>query len=297
MPLSKIAGLLLCLCFLVATHTCALAQAIVVGGKDFTEQKLVAEITGQFLRAKGLSTRVQTGFSTPGLRKEQELGLVDVYWEYTGTALLIFNNVHDKLSPDDSYTLVKELDARKGLIWLWPSRVDNTYALAMRRADAAAKGIASISDLSARIRQGETFRFAYNTEFFIRPDGLGPLQRAYRFGFGTDDVVRMDQDAIYDALREGTSVDVGLVFSTDGRIAAFDFLLLEDDRKFFPSYLLTPVARKSVLDQHPELEGHLNAISAKLDSITIAELNRIIDLQKREVEEVAALFLQSSGLL
>jgi osmoprotectant transport system substrate-binding protein len=285
------------LILVVVTSAPALAQTIVIGGKDFTEQLLMAEITSQFLKQKGYATRVRTGLSTPGIRTEQEVGLVDVYWEYTGTALLNFHKVSEKLDPNDAYTRVKDLDAEKGLVWLSPSKVNNTYALAMRKSDAIARGIASISDLGVRIRRGERFRIASNTEFFIRPDGLAPLQRAYRFAFGAQDIVRMDPNAIYDALRDGSLVDLGLVFSTDGRVTAFNFLLLEDDQKFFPSYLLTPVIRQRVLDQHPELAGYLNAIAASLDNDTIARLNGSVDLQNREIEEVALSFLNDAGLL
>ena len=140
-------------------------------------------------------------------------------------------------------------------------------------------------------------RLACNTEFYIRPDGLMPLQRAYRFGFHPDDVIRMETSAIYDALRDGASIDVGLVFSTDGRISAFDFLVLEDDLGFFPSYLLTPVVRKSTLDQHPELAADLDALAAKLDNVTMSGLNGMVDVQKRAVEEVARSFLEASGLM
>lgn len=296
MSLSTLARCVVCLLMVLAAHSSALAQSLVIGGKNFTEQKLVAEITSQFLRAKGFTTRVRTGFSTPGIRKELEAGLLDLYWEYTGTALATFNNISEKLGPNETYDRVKELDAPKGLIWLSPSRVNNTYALAMRRADAAAKGMTSISDLAARVRQGEQFRLACTIEFYLRPDGLMPLQRAYRFGFGEQNVVRMEATAIYGALREDVSIDVGLVFSTDGRIDAFDFIVLEDDQRFFPSYLLTPVIRKRALDQHPALAGHLNALSAKLDNATMTALNGMVDLQKREVEEVALSFLKTSGL-
>jgi len=297
MPSSKLAGVLICLLLAIAVHTSAFAQTVVIGGKDFTEQQLLAEITSQYLKAKGFATRVRTGFSTPGIRIEQAEGLIDLYWEYTGTALLNFNHVTEKLDSAAAYLRVKELDAKKGLIWLSPSKVNNSYALAMRREDAIARRITSISDLGVRIRQGERFRLACNTEFYIRPDGLAPLQRAYRFAFSEEDVVRMEPSAIYDALRNGGSVDIGLVFSTDGRVTAFDFVLLEDDQRFFPSYLLTPVVRKKTLDQHPDLAEHLNAIAAKLDNATIAGLNGLVDLQKREVEEVALSFLKSSGLL
>ncbi len=242
MSLSTLARCVVCLLMILAAHPCARPVAFI--GANFTEQELVAEITSQFLRAKGFTTRVRTGFSTPGIRKEQEVGLLDLYWEYTGTALATFNNITEKLGPNEAYDRVKELDAPKGLIWLSPSRVNNTYAPAMRRADAAAKGMTSISDLAARVRDGEQFRLACTIEFYLRPDGLMPMQRAYRFGFGEQNVVRMEATTIYGALREDVAIDVGLVFSTDGRIDAFDFLVLEDDQRFFPSYLLTPVISK-----------------------------------------------------
>jgi len=107
----------------------------------------------------------------------------------------------------------------------------------------------------------------------------------------------METSAIYDLLRDGGSIDVGLVFSTDGRILAYDFFLLEDDRRFFPSYLLAPVVRERTLSQHPSLAAHLNALAAVLDNPTIARLNAQVDLQGRSVEEVAHTFLRDNGLI
>jgi len=292
-PLRLIA-LLACL-LTAAAFPPAFAQALVVGGKDFTEQQLMAEMTSQLLRAKGFTVNTRTGFATSGIRREQEAGLVDVYWEYTGTSLITFNNVREKLGPQEAYDRVKELDAKKGLVWMSPSDINNAYALAMRRADATAKEIASISDLAAKVRNGARFQLACNTEFYIRPDGLMPLQQAYGFEF--ERIIRTDRDRVYDVLRESSDVDVGLVFSTDGRVAAFDFLVLRDDREFFPSYLLTPVVRKGTLDRHPDLAAYLNALSVKLDSATMASLNAMVDLQKKAVEEVASSFQKASGLI
>jgi osmoprotectant transport system substrate-binding protein len=294
--LARITSSILLLVSLAAVSS-ASAQTLTVGGKNFTEQHLVAEMTSQLLEAKGIPVTRKVGFSTTGVRKELEAGLVDIYWEYTGTSLMTFNNVRERLGSDEAYDRVAQLDAEKGLIWLSPSGVNNTYALAMRRADATARGIGSISDLAERIRQGETFRFACNTEFFIRPDGLMPIQRAYQFEFGPTDVVRMETAAVYDFLRHGSASDVGLVFSTDGRVPAFDLLLLEDDRAFFPAYLLTPVVRKLTLDEYPDVAGYLNALSAKLDNPTMARLNAQVDLDNRPVEDVAASFLRASGFL
>jgi len=275
----------------------ALAQALVVGGKDFTEQLLIAEITSQFLRTKGYDVQSRTGFATTGIRREQEAGLIDVYWEYTGTSLTTFNNITDKLRPEEAYNRVKTLDAQKGLVWLAPSKINNTYALAMRKADAMAKGISSISDLAEKVRQGERFRLACNIEFYLRPDGLMPLQRAYGFEFGHENVVRMGTNTVYDALRDAADIDVGLVFSTDGRVAARDFVVLRDDWGFFPSYLLAPVVRQRTLDKHPDLATHLESLAAKLDNETISGLNSLVDVHQKPVEEIASAFLRSSGLI
>src|SRR4051812_42328211 len=121
----------------------AAAQAVVIGAKEFTEQLLIAEMTAQLLQASGLNPHKGTGFATTGVRTFQERGIVDVYWEYTGTSLTTFNHVTEKLSPAETYARVKALDGERGLVWLSPSKVDNTYALAMRQADAATKGISS----------------------------------------------------------------------------------------------------------------------------------------------------------
>src|SRR5215216_5766771 len=107
----------------------------------------------------------------------------------------------------------------------------------MRRADAAARRISSISDLAARVREGESLKLASTLEFLNRTDGLKPLQRTYGFEFTLGNVVGMDTGAIYNALRRQSEFDVGVVFATDGRISAFDLAILRDDRRFFPSYL------------------------------------------------------------
>lgn len=274
----------------------ALAQTVVVGGKNFTEQQLMAEMTSQLLKAKGFTVDKRAGLGTAPLRQAQENGQVDVYWEYTGTSLITFNKVADKLDSAQTYAKVKELDAAKGLVWLNPSKANNTYALAMRKADAQSKGIATLSDLSAKVKGGAAMKFGCNAEFYARPDGLKPLEESYGFSFGRDNVVRMDTGLVYQALKD-SQVEVGLVFATDGRVPAFDFLILKDDKGFFPSYALTPVVRKETLDKNPKLAEILNGLSAKLDDATMARLNASVDVDKKTVEEVAAGFLKAENLV
>ena len=292
----RLAGILAGAVMAVAASTTAFAQTLVVGGKNFTEQLLMAEMTTQLLKAKGFSVDKRSGLGTGPLRQAQEAGQIHLYWEYTGTSLINFNKITEKLDAAATYAKVKELDAAKGLVWLNPSKANNTYALAMRKADAAAKGIKTLSDLAAKVNGGQTVKFASNAEFYARADGLTPLQQTYGFEFGRENVVRMDTGLIYQALRDG-QVDVGLVFATDGRVPAFDFLILTDDKGFFPSYALTPVVRKETLDKTPKLAEHLNALSAKLDDSVMAKLNASVDVEKKTIEEVAATFLKSQGLI
>ena len=274
----------------------AAAQTLVVGGKNFTEQRLMAEMTTQLLAAKGFKVDKRAGLGTAPLRQAQEAGQIDLYWEYTGTSLITFNKVTDKLDAAATYARVKELDAAKGLVWLNPSRANNTYALAMRKADAAEKKIKTLSDLAAKVKGGQALKFGCNAEFYARPDGLAPMQQAYGFEFGRANVVRMDTGLVYAALKD-SQVDVGLVFATDGRIPAFDFVVLTDDKGFFPSYALTPVVRKETLDKNPKLAEILNGLSAKLDDAVMAKLNATVDVEKKTIEEVSTSFLKAQGLI
>src|SRR3954471_16190309 len=281
---------------LVAGSAAPTAQAIVVGGKNFTEQQIMAAMTSQLLAAKGFKPEVKAGMGSAVLRQAQENGQVDVYWEYTGTSLITYNKITERLSAPDTYNKVKELDAAKGLVWLNPSKANNTYGLAMNQDDAKKQGIASISDLAAKIKGGAKLTFASNAEFYARPDGLKPLEEKYGFEFGRDNVKRMDTGLVYQALKE-KQVDVGLVFATDGRVPAFNFVVLKDDKGFFPSYALTPVIRKATLDANPKLGPILNSLSAKLDAPTMARLNASVDVQKKSFSEVSHDFLKQAGLL
>ena len=281
---------------LVNVASFALAQNIVVGGKNFTEQQIMSQMTAQLLQAKGFKVDVKAGMGSAVLRQAQENGQIDVYWEYTGTSLITYNKINDRMSAADTYAKVKELDAAKGLVWLNPSKANNTYSLAMNQDDAKKQGIVSISDLAAKVKGGAKLTFASNAEFYARPDGLKPLEQAYGFEFPRESVKRMDTGLVYQALKE-KQVDVGLVFATDGRIPAFAFVVLKDDKGFFPNYALTPVVRKQVLDANPKLAEYLNALSAKLDDATMARLNASVDVDKKTVEDVAKTFLKEQGLV
>ena len=280
---------------LTAASTTASAD-LVVGGKNFTEQQIIASMTTQYLEALGYDVDNRAGMGSAVLRQAQENGQIDLYWEYTGTSLITYNDISERLDPEETYARVKELDAEVGLVWLEPSDANNTYALAMREDDAEERGIATISDLAEAINDGEELTLASNAEFYARDDGLRPLQEMYEFEFGRRNVSRMDTGLTYPALRDG-QVDVSVVFATDGRIPAFDLRVLEDDLEYFPAYALTPVIRAETLEEFPELEEQLNALSALLDDATMAELNARVDVERETIERVAESFLEEHDLL
>lgn len=273
------------------------ATQVRVGGKNFTEQLILSSMTTQYLRAKGLDTTLTSGLGSTLMRQAMESGQLDVVWDYTGTALIVFNKVEEKLDGPASYQRVKALDAARGLIWLEPSTINNTYALAMPKERAG--DVRTLSAYAAKMRaEGEDKKhpLAVDMEFAARPDGLEPLKTAYQLPFTRKDVIQLDPGLVYTALKNN-QVDLGLVYTTDGRVKGFDLVLLEDDLHFFPPYNAVPVVRKATLDAHPELAGLLNALSAKLDNAAITEMNYEVDINQQPVDKVAGDFLRSHGLI
>lgn len=280
----------------VVPTAAAQENELVVGGKNFTEQQLISSITTQYLDHLGYDVDRRAGMGSSVLRQAQENGQVDLYWEYTGTSLIVYNDVEEKLGPDEAYARVKELDAEKGLVWLEPSGVNNTYALAMRAEDAEERGIATISDLATVVNDGAELVFASNAEFYARDDGLRPMQETYGFSFGRANIKRMDTGLTYSALRD-EQVDVAIATTTDGRLSAFNLTVLEDDKGFFPPYAMTPVVSQQALDENPDLETQLNELSARLDDDSMRQLNERVDVDRQTVEDVAEDFLIDEGLI
>lgn len=279
---------------LVGVATAAWAE-IVIGSKNFTEQLLLASMTNQYLEAHGFETDIRSGLGSTVLRQAQENGQVDLYWEYVGTSLIVYNDVTQELSPEKAYQTVKKLDAEKGLVWLTPSNANNTYALAMQEEQAEKLGIETLSDLAAA-ESDKNFTYALNIEFPSRPDGWRPLQKAYGFNVARSQYKQMDEGLTYKALNQG-QVDVALVTSTDGRIPAFGFRVLKDDKNFFPSYAITPVVRKETLEKYGRLAPLLNKLAARLDDEIISRLNARVDVEGEPVEQVAHDFLAKNELI
>ncbi|MBN9358950.1 glycine betaine ABC transporter substrate-binding protein [Herbaspirillum sp. WGmk3] len=279
----------------------AQAQNLVIGGKNFTEQLLLSDMTAQYLRAKGYDTDLKNGLGTTLMRSALESGQIDIVWDYTGTALIVYNHIEDKLDPDQIYQKVKELDAPRGLTWLNQSELNNTYAFAMPRDVAEKYHIHSLQDLANRINEDDKegnkqHLLGVDYEFASRPDGLGPMQALYGFKLDRSEVKQMDPGLVYTALKN-EQLFVGLTYASDGRIKGFDLQLLEDDKGYFAAYKATPVVRQEILDKNPKLAEQLNALAAKIDTATMTELNKRVDIDQEPVAKVAADFLKQAGLI
>jgi osmoprotectant transport system substrate-binding protein len=272
------------------------AATIVVGGKNFTEQLLLSEMTAQLLKANGFDVEKRDGMGSQVVRDAQVNGQVDVYWEYTGTSLVTYNKVSERMNAEDTYKKVKELDAKVGLTWLNPSKANDTYALAVRASDSKTDSLKTLSDLAKSYNDGKGLIMAVNAEFPKRPDGLPGLEKEYGFKTTRADLKAMDSGLTYQALKED-QVDIALVFATDGRIKAFDFRVLKDDKEFFPNYAIAPVVRTDVLKANPGLEKPLNDLSAKLTDAVMQRLNAEVDVDKKPIEEVASGFLSDEGMM
>ena len=276
--------------------TAVQADELVVGGKGYTEQLLMASMTEQLLAGKGYDVEKRDGMGSSVLRKAQLNGQIDLYWEYTGTSLRSFNKIKDRMSAEEAYNTVKKLDGEQGLVWLNPSSANNTYALAVRGDDERTKDVNTLTELAALINSGTRMTFSTSIEFPVRPDGLKPFQKEYGVKFKRSEIKKMDPGLAYNALKV-KEVDIALVFATDGRIGAFNFKVLEDDKGFFPDYSIVPVIRKDTLDKHPKLGELLNDLSGRIDNATMTRLNGEVDVNKRSIEDVAAEFLKQQGLL
>ncbi len=272
---------------------------ISVASKAWTEQLILGNMLLEILRSEGYAVEDRTGLGESDvIRPALHAGQVDIYWEYTGTTLLTLME-HDPVGdPDEAFNLVKEWDEQNNNVtWLDYAPANNTYTIMMQEDEAEELGLETISDLAAYIRENpEEISFGTNDEFYERQDGIRGLEELYDFEFDPDGVRFMTTGLTYGALREG-QVDAAVGFGTDGRIPAFGFINLEDDKQYFPVYNPAPVVRVEIVEAYPELPDLIGQIAALLDGDTLAELNRRVDIDEVEPEDVAVAFLRENDLI
>jgi osmoprotectant transport system substrate-binding protein len=268
---------------------------VVIGGKDFTEQILLSKITSVYLQEHGYDVEEANNMGSSVVRSALENGQIDMYWEYTGTGLVIYQGHEPESDPEKTFQIVKETDKAEGLVWLDQSSINNTYALLMREELASELGIHTLSDLANHIKNvDDSLKFGSNAEFYAREDGIKGLEQHYGFEFPSKNVVRMDSGLLYDALKDG-QVDVSVGFATDGRIKGFELVGLEDDQLFFPAYFAAPVLREEIYTE--ELAELISKLAAALNDEVMTQLNYNVDIEHQNVKEVSEKWLKEQGLI
>ncbi len=265
------------------------APRVVVGSKNFTESVLLGEIVAGTLEARGLTVERRFNLGGAWLCHRALLsGDLDVYVEYTGTALMDIFKRPKETDRELVISAVRAGYAKLGLEALTPLGYENNFAFVIRKDDASRFGLARISDLQ---KVQDRFRLGMFGEFLERADGFPGLASAYGLKF-TQAPTEMDLGLLYQAL-ESDQIDLAVGSTTDGLIAAKGFVVLEDDRHYFPPYDAIPVARLAALSQHPGLKEALDALSGRIDAAAIRRLNFEVDGRKRDPGDVAKEFVES----
>jgi osmoprotectant transport system substrate-binding protein len=265
-----------------------------VGSKDFTEEFIVGNMYALLLEANGIPVERKLNLGgTPVLQQALVSDQVDLYPEYTGTGLLTVLKLPTNTNREQVFNTVRdEYKKQFNLVWLNPAPLNNTQALAMKKDVAARLGIKTISDMAAHAAD---LTMIGPPEFEQREDGLPGIQKAYG-NFKLKQYIAVDPGLRYEGLVNGQA-DVVVAFGTDGQIAAYDLLVLQDDKGLFPPYQIAPVVRQQALDAYPKIAEVLNKLAPLLTDATMQKLNFEVDGKQREPADVAKEFLQQNGLI
>ena len=269
---------------LASCRSSRISSSVVVGSKNFTEQIILGELLAQQIEAH-TGLRADRRFNLGGTficHQALLAGQLDLYPEYTGTALIAIlggQPSHDAVSV---YQTVREgyrhrFDLEVGP----PLGFNNTFAIVVRGDDAARLHLRTISDLAAHARH---LRAGFGYEFMERPDGYSGLARLYGLVFASEPRI-MDLGLLYRAL-EDKQVDIVAGNSTDGLIATLGMVVLEDDRGYFPPYQAVPVVRGATLREYPQVRSVLSTLGGKISDDEMRRMNYAVDGERRDPSDV-----------
>ena len=268
-----------------------------VGSKNFAESMIHAEMIAQLAEAEGIKVERNIPFgNTMEVMEATKQNVLDVYPEYNGTGLIFLGQA--PISDGDASTAkVQELFNPLGLEFRGRFGFSNDYAIVMTSERAQELGVSKISDLA---NLAAPVNFAVDEDFSTRAaDGLRPMVRRYGLSTGAVSVFpggSEGKDKIVLALLDGTS-DVAELFVTDGQIAEYNLVLLQDDRQFFPVYEPAPLVRSDALAKLPALAGVLDKLSGAISANDMQAMNKSVDLDAQTPASVATAFLVAKGLL
>lgn len=269
-------------------------DAIVVGSKNFTEQIVLGEMFAQQIEAHS-ALRVERKLNLGGTLICHDAlisGKIDLYPEYTGTALTAVLNDPLEKDPGEVFRRVqKEYRARYKVEVMAPLGFNNTFAMVVRGDDAATLHLRTISDI---VPLAPKWRAGFGYEFMERPDGYRGWIAAYGLQFGGEPRI-LDLGLLYRALAD-KQVDLVAGNSTDGVIESLHMVALEDDRHYFPPYEAVPLVRVATLEKHPELRDAIAALAGKVSEEEMRHMNYSVDGEHRDPADVVREFRKTKGL-
>ena len=277
-----------------------------VGSKAITEQLILGQIAIQALQATGASTEDRTGQAgSDATRLSLENGDMDMYWEYTGTNWIEHLGKTDAVYPaEKQYEAAKKAELEENdIVLLARAPFNNTYALAMRSAAPeevpALKGVTKLSDIKPLIEENpDEATICVESEFSTTNDGLPGTEEHYGFKFPDDNIHLFDTGVVYDRTAAGDPCNFGEVFTTDGRIAALDLTLLEDDKDFYPIYNPAVNVRLDTYEEYgDQLDAVFTPVSEALDTESMRQMNTAVDVKGELPEDVAEQWLRDNGFI
>jgi glycine betaine/choline ABC-type transport system substrate-binding protein len=273
----------------VFLSACGRSEGIVIGSKNFVEQLLLGELAAQQLERK-LHVPVDRKFNLGGTLLAHGAivkGDIDIYPEYTGTALNVVLREDGSGDPGEAYRQVRdEYEKRFHLRWLEPLGFNDTFAMVVRHADAAHLKDASLT--AAKVRE---WRLGVGYEFLTRPDGLRRLDSSYDIHWqGTPE--SMDLGLLYRALEQG-QIDMGAANSTDAQLTTETFTALRDDRKTFPPYNACFVVREELLARRPDIAWALGLLQNRVSDEAMRRMNERVVTAHEPVAKVIKDFLET----
>ncbi|WP_137133991.1 ABC transporter substrate-binding protein [Rhizobium sp. FKY42] len=278
---------------------------VVVSSKIDTEGGVLGNIILSMLKANNIEAtdRLQLG-ATPIVRKALLAGEIDIYPEYTGNGAFFFNKAEDAAWKDaaKAFETVKKLDydANK-VVWLSASPANNTWAIAVRKDVVDKNKLKSLSDFGKYVTGGGQVVLAASAEFVNSPAALPAFQTTYSFKLQPNQLITLSGGdtaaTIAAAANQTNGANAAMVYGTDGGIAPSGLVVLEDDKGVQPVYQPAPVIREQILKKNPKIEEILNPVFAKLDLMTLQELNGRVQLGGEPAKAVADEFLKKNGFL
>ena len=262
---------------------------VIVGSKNFTEQVVLGEVIAQAIeRHAGLKVERRLNLGGTAIAHEALVsGGIDVYAEYSGTALTAIFNLPPAKDSAAVFDQIRDRYAATGVTALPRLGFNNTFAILVRRADADKHGLKTIGDL---VRMTD-WRAGFGYEFLERPDGFKGLSAAYGLRFSNQPRV-MDLNLIYRAVASG-EIDVTAGDATSGLITALGLGVLDDDRHYFPVYDAVPVARADLLLRHPGAAEAIRLLGGRISAAEMQRMNYAVDGDKRDPRQVASEFLDT----